>query len=154
MRISCSRQAEAKSARGNHPGTSDTSGPSKLGRIPCQYAVLRTTVSLSLCRFIDGLKYKCRFIARILKGCIASSCKTKFWSKFVSLHRGKKILISKFVSLHLRLRWIRDCLIALSMPRKKKFGFFIASSREEILGRKNCIALFDLFSADSVSVSL
>jgi len=38
--------------------------------------------------------------------------------------------------------------------KKKKFGFFIASLREEILGRKNCIALFDLFSAECVSVSL
>ena len=91
MRISCSRQAEAKSARGNHPGTSDTSGPSKLGRIPCPYAVLRTTVSLSLCCFIDGLKKSVALSLEFLKDvsldhankflleiCVASSRKKNF----------------------------------------------------------------------------
>ena len=76
----------------------------------------------------------CRFIAQ-----------KKFWSKFVSLHCEKKMLKSKFVSLHRRIRWIRDSLIALSVRRKLFWGFFIASSREKILVRKNCIALFDLF---------
>jgi len=47
-RISCSKQAQAKSARGNHHGLSDPSRPSKLGRIPCQNASLRITVSLAI----------------------------------------------------------------------------------------------------------
>jgi len=37
--------------------------------------------------------------------------------------------------------------------RRNFFWFFIASLGKGILGRKNCIALFDLFSADCVLVS-
>jgi len=46
VRISCSRQAPAKSTRNNHHALSDTSRPSKCGRIPCQYVVLMTLVSM------------------------------------------------------------------------------------------------------------
>jgi len=48
VRISCSRLAQGKSVRDYHHGLADTSRSSKLGRILCQYVVLRTTVSLPL----------------------------------------------------------------------------------------------------------
>ena len=48
MQITCSIHAQAKSARDFRHGLSDSSRPSKLGRIPCRFAVLRTKVSLCL----------------------------------------------------------------------------------------------------------
>jgi len=46
VRISCSRQAEAKLVRDYHHRLSDTYRAGKLGMIPCQYAILWTIVSL------------------------------------------------------------------------------------------------------------
>ena len=50
MRISCSRQAQAQSARDYHHRLYDPSkfSPTKLSRILCRYAVLSTIVSLVL----------------------------------------------------------------------------------------------------------
>jgi len=45
VRISCSRQAQAKSTRDIYHGLSHPSRPSKRGRIPCQYAAPRSKVS-------------------------------------------------------------------------------------------------------------
>ena len=46
LRITRYIQARANSARDNHHGLSDPSCSSKLGRMQCRYAALRTTVSL------------------------------------------------------------------------------------------------------------
>ena len=51
--ISCSGPAWAKSVRYYQHGLSDTSRPSKLGRIPCQCAALRTTLSSVLSTWND-----------------------------------------------------------------------------------------------------
>jgi len=75
MWISCSRQAEAKSARDNLQGLSDPSRPCKLGTFPCQYSALRNTVSL--CRFIDGCTKKLSLYCKNIE-------------KDVLLHRAKK----------------------------------------------------------------
>ena len=48
LRISCSKQAQAKLVRDNHRVLSDRSRLSKIGSIPCQCAELRNTVSLLL----------------------------------------------------------------------------------------------------------
>jgi len=63
----------------------------------------------------------------------------------VSLHRKKK-----FLNFEICVASTNSLLNKLLFDRfigAKKFFllFFIASSRKEILGRKNCIALFDLF---------
>ena len=46
MEIGRSRKAPAQSARDNYHRLYDPSRPSKVGRIMCQYAALRTKVSL------------------------------------------------------------------------------------------------------------
>jgi len=57
VQISCSRQAQAKSA-GGQPchGLSNPYRPSKLGRNPCRHAALRTTVSLPVREGVSVLK--------------------------------------------------------------------------------------------------
>ena len=130
MRISCSRQAEAKSARGNHPGLSDPSCPSELSRIPCQCTALRTIVSL------------CRFIERILKECIASSCKKGpiFLSgDCIGPFQGPIFVSANCICPFQGPIFVSDDLIG---PFQCDF---IASSRGNFWFQKNCIALFDLF---------
>ena len=132
MRISCSRQAEAMSARGNHPGlsVSDPSCPSQLGRIPCQCMALRTTASL------------CRFIEQILKECFASSCKKVqifLLGDCIGPFQGPIFVSTNCICPFQGPIFVSDDLIG---PLQCDF---IASSREKILVRKNCIALFDLF---------
>ena len=46
VRISCLMKAQVKPARDNHYETSNHFRPSKLSRIPCHYAVLRTIIFL------------------------------------------------------------------------------------------------------------
>jgi len=55
------------------------------------------------------------------------------------------MLMSKYVSLHWRIRGLRDSLISLFLQRKFLCCFLIALSSKKILGGKNCIALFNLF---------
>ena len=139
MRISCSRQAEAKSARGNHPGLSDPSCPSELSRIPCQCTALRTIVSL------------CRFIERILKECIASSCKKGpiFLSAIVLVHFKVRFLYRPIVSVRFKVRFLYRTILLV------RFSVILSLHREEIVGPKKIVSLYSIFfSRDCVSVSL
>ena len=132
MRISCSRQAEAKSARGNHPGLSDPSCPSELSRIPCQCTALRTTeysISVSL--------HRTNF-----KECIASSCKKGpiFLSgDCIGPFQGPIFVSANCICPFQGPIFVSDDLIG---PFQCDF---IASSRGNFWFQKNCIALFDLF---------
>ena len=140
VRISCSKQAEAKSARGNHPGLSDPSCPSELSRIPCQCTALRTTVV-----------FLCRSIERILKNVSLHRAKKVrfFYRAIVLVHFKVRFLYRPIVSVRFKVRFLYRTILLV------RFSVILSLHREEIFGSKKIVSLYSIFfSRDCVSVSL